>query len=115
MHWEMWSMVQGGFTSHQALRAATLHGAQYLGLDQDLGRVAPTYLADLAIIKGDPLKEIKESEYVEWVILNGSLYQASTMARFAPQPGPAPYLFFQVEGVGMDVPTQAQGRCGSTP
>ena len=33
-HWELWSFVQGGMSTHQALRAATLAGAHYLGLDQ---------------------------------------------------------------------------------
>src|SRR5690606_19115816 len=31
-HWELWMLQQGGLTNHQALRAATLQGAEYLGL-----------------------------------------------------------------------------------
>ena len=34
-HWELWSLVQGGMTPQRALRAATLDGARYLGLDGD--------------------------------------------------------------------------------
>ena len=36
-HWEFWMFHQGGMTPHEALRSATLHGAQYLGLDGDIG------------------------------------------------------------------------------
>ena len=115
LHWEMWSMVQGGFSAHQALRAATLHGAESLGLDQELGRIAPGYLADLAIVKGNPLTNIRQSEHVEWVVLNGALFQASTMAQFAPTMSAPPHLFFAEEGVGEDRETRAQGECGCSP
>ena len=40
-HWEMWMMVKGGMTPQQALRAATLNGARYLGLDADIGSLEP--------------------------------------------------------------------------
>ena len=36
-HWELWMFVQGGMTPLQALRAATLNGAHYLGMDKDIG------------------------------------------------------------------------------
>lgn len=38
-HWEMWMFVQGGMTPHEALRAATLHGAECLGMERDLGSI----------------------------------------------------------------------------
>ena len=115
MHWEMWSMHQGGFTPYEALRAATLHGAHYLGLDRDLGRVAPGYLADLAIIKGDVLRDLRLSERVAWVIIGGQVYDAETMVGVAPRVTSAPYLFFKDQGVQPDVPTRAQGECGCAP
>lgn len=115
MHWEMWSMHQGGFTPYEALRAATLHGAMYLGLDQDLGRVSPGYLADLAIIKGDPLTDLRKSEDVRWVVLGGRVYDAQTMARLTPTPLPPPQLFFHAQGTQPDEATQRQGECGCHP
>jgi imidazolonepropionase-like amidohydrolase/Tol biopolymer transport system component len=49
-HWEMWMLVQGGMTPHEALRAGTLNGARYIGLDGDLGSLEKGKLADLAVL-----------------------------------------------------------------
>jgi imidazolonepropionase-like amidohydrolase/Tol biopolymer transport system component len=114
MHWEMWSMVQGGFTPHEALRAATRHGAEHLGL-RDLGVIAPGALADLIAIEGDPLRDIRQSEQVAWVVLGGALYQAPTLARLAPTPAPAPKLFFESDGEAEDPPTRQSASCGCAP
>jgi len=80
-HWEMWSFVQGGMTPLEALRSGTLHGAQYLGLDKDLGTIETGKLADLIIFEkdADPTKDIRQSQNIEWVIANGRLFEAKTM------------------------------------
>ncbi|RJP38587.1 MAG: amidohydrolase [Phycisphaerales bacterium] len=78
-HWETWMLVQGGFTPLQALRAATLHGAAYVGLDADLGSLEPGKLADLVILGANPLENIRNTESVQRVMLNGRLYDAATM------------------------------------
>ena len=38
-HWELWMLQQGGMTPMESLRAATIAGARYLGLDGDIGSV----------------------------------------------------------------------------
>jgi imidazolonepropionase-like amidohydrolase/Tol biopolymer transport system component len=78
-HWEMWMLVQGGFTPHDALRAATATGARSLGLDRDIGVLAPGRLADIVVIDGNPLVDIRQSERVAWTMVNGRLYDAATM------------------------------------
>jgi len=85
VHWELWMFVQGGSTPHQALRNGTLSGAHYLGLDRDLGSIEPGKLADLAVIEGDVLANIRDSEKVRYTVLNGRVYEASTMNQVAPQ------------------------------
>ncbi|NND70645.1 MAG: amidohydrolase family protein, partial [Rhodothermales bacterium] len=48
-HWELWMFAQGGMTNHEALRSATLSGAEYLGLDGDIGSIAEGKLADILV------------------------------------------------------------------
>jgi len=78
-HWEMWMMQQGGMTPMEALRAATIVPARHLGLDKNLGSIKVGKLADLAVIDGDVLNDIRDSDKVVYVILNGRIYDAETM------------------------------------
>jgi imidazolonepropionase-like amidohydrolase/Tol biopolymer transport system component len=78
-HWEMWMLVQGGMTPHEALRSGTAKGAAYLGLDRDLGTIEPGKLADLAVIEGNPLQDIRQSEKVQYAVANGRVYDAATL------------------------------------
>jgi imidazolonepropionase-like amidohydrolase len=71
--------VQGGMTPMQAIRCATLNGAQYLGLDDDIGSLEVGKLADLIVMDKNPLENIRNSESIRYVMLNGRLYDAATM------------------------------------
>lgn len=78
-HWEMWMMNQGGFTPWEAMRGATIDAAVHLGMEKDIGSIEPGKLADLVIIDGDPSKDIRRSEYVSYTMINGRLYDVTTM------------------------------------
>lgn len=78
-HWEMWSFVRGGMTPLEALRAATVTPARVYGFSDDLGSLEPGKLADLVILDADPLQNIRNSEQVSRVMLNGRLYDAATL------------------------------------
>lgn len=78
-HWEMWIMEQGGFTPFEAIRGATIDGAAHLGMDHDIGSIEVGKLADLVIIEGDVLSNIRKSEYVSHTVLNGRVFESATM------------------------------------
>ena len=78
-HWELWMLVQGGMTPLEAIRCATLYGAQYLGMDRDLGSIEQGKLADLVIMDKNPLENIRNSESISYVMKNGRLYEGATM------------------------------------
>ncbi len=85
-HWETWMFVQGGMTPMEALGAATVNGAKYLGLDADLGSLEKGKLADLVVLDKNPLENIRNTDSVRMVMLNGRLYDADTMNEIAPTP-----------------------------
>ncbi len=97
-HWELWMMVQGGFTSWEALRGGTIDGARYVGLDRDVGSLEPGKLADLFVIDGNPLEEVRVSERIAYTMLGGRLYDASTMDQIAPDATKRKPFFFEKEG-----------------
>lgn len=78
-HWELWMFVQGGMTPLEALQAATIAPARYMGLDADLGSITPGKLADLVVIDGDVLTDIRQSDNVTHVMLNGRLFATPSM------------------------------------
>ena len=78
-HWEMWMLGQGGMSSMDILRAATINGAHYLGMDDEIGSLEPGKLADIAILDADPLENIRNSDSVSYVMVNGRLYDAASM------------------------------------
>ncbi|GAB3259291.1 amidohydrolase family protein [Kineosporia babensis] len=69
-------MLYTGMSSLQAIQAGTKHGANAMGLPDDLGVIAEGKLADIIVVNGDPVKDIKvlyQPGRVETVILNGQV------------------------------------------
>lgn len=89
-HWELWMLQQGGMTNHEALRCATWMGARSIGLDNELGSIRPGLLADLIVIDGNPLLDIRQSENVLYTMINGRLYDAKTLNQIEPENKPLP-------------------------
>jgi Tol biopolymer transport system component len=85
-HWEMWSLQAGGMSNLQALRAATLNGAEAIGLAEDLGSIEPGKLADLVVLDKDPLQNIQNTTAIRFVMKNGELFDGSSLDEIWPQP-----------------------------
>jgi imidazolonepropionase-like amidohydrolase/Tol biopolymer transport system component len=78
-HWELWMLQQGGMTNMEALRAATINGAAYISMDHEIGSLKAGKLADLIILDKNPLDSIQNSNSVIYTMVNGRLYETSTM------------------------------------
>ena len=91
-HWEIWMFAQGGMSPMEAIRSATMHPAVSLGLDVDLGSLEVGKLADLLVLDRNPLDDIRNTESIEWVMINGRLYDAATLDQAGNHPGARPLL-----------------------
>ena len=93
-HWELWMVASGGMSNHDALRAATLFGAHGIGLERELGSLEPGKLADLVVLSGNPLDDLRNSVSVEQVMINGRLLDAGTLDEIWPRRRPLDYRGF---------------------
>lgn len=66
--------VRFGFTPYEALRTVTALPAKVMGLDEHLGTVHRGKIADLCLVRGNPLERIHDAANVEMVMKNGRLY-----------------------------------------
>src|SRR5438552_3659484 len=67
--------VQYGMTPLQAIRSGTSTAAELLGWSDKLGTVEAGKWADIVAVSGDPLKDIKELENVQFVLKSGMVYK----------------------------------------
>lgn len=103
-HWELWMFEQGGMTELEALRAATLNGAKYLGMDKEIGSLKVGKLADLLILDQNPLDDIKNSESLRYTMMNGRLYDAENMNEVGNYDRKRKKFFFELDGSGNAYP-----------
>ena len=96
-HWELWSVQSGGMSNHNALKVATIIGAKALGLDQDLGSIEVGKVADLVVLEKNPLEDIRNSNTVKQVMINGRLYIDENLQQIAPDVSPAPEFHWHHE------------------
>lgn len=93
-HWEMWSLASGGLSNMEVLRSATIRGAEALGYAQDLGSLEVGKLADLVVLSKDPLKDIRNTNSVRYVMKDGELFEGDTLDQVWPVQKPLAPLWW---------------------
>jgi imidazolonepropionase-like amidohydrolase len=79
----------------QAIQSATINGARSLGLDKELGSIEKGKLADLIVLDRNPLENIRNTESIGMVMLNGRLYDAKTLNEIGNYSKPRPRLYWE--------------------
>lgn len=87
-HWELELLTLAGFAPREALAMGTIEGATHHGLDGSIGSVEPGKLADLLVLSADPRVDIRNSRQVEFVLINGALYDGADGSRVLPSEVP---------------------------
>jgi imidazolonepropionase-like amidohydrolase len=73
LHDELERMTEAGFTSLQAIQAATINPAKALGRESTLGTIDVGKRADLVLLDGDPLADIRNTRRIAAVVVRGRL------------------------------------------
>jgi Tol biopolymer transport system component/imidazolonepropionase-like amidohydrolase len=94
-HYEIWMLASGGMTPLEALRCATLNGAEAIGYAQDLGSLVPGKLADLVVYDKNPLENIRNTNTIKFVMKGGELFSGDTLDRILPTAKPLGKQYWQ--------------------
>lgn len=68
-------MVEAGMPPLEAIRSATLHGAQVMGMEKEIGTLEAGKLADVIAVPGDPSRDISAMSRVAFVMKDGTIYK----------------------------------------
>lgn len=66
-------MVGQGMSNRDALATATTNAARVLHMENEIGRIAPGYSADMIAVEGNPLEDVTALEDVDWVMVRGRI------------------------------------------
>lgn len=72
---ELALMRKGGMSDREVLASATTVAAQVLGLEKEIGRLAPGFSADIIAVEGNPLADVALLEQVDWVMVRGRVIE----------------------------------------
>lgn len=81
LHDELELLVKAGMTPMAALQAATLNPARFLGREKDLGTVEQGKIADVVLLEGNPLEDIRNTQKINSVVVRGKLISKGELER----------------------------------
>ncbi|HEY4559602.1 MAG TPA: amidohydrolase family protein, partial [Lysobacter sp.] len=100
-NWEIWMLGQA-MGNFEALRAATIDGADYLGMSGQLGSLEAGKKADLVVLNSNPLENIRSTIDTRYVMVGGRLFDVDAgMQEIGGRNAPAPRFFWQGGQGGM--------------
>jgi hypothetical protein len=117
LHRDMELLVMAGLTPMQAIQAATKVGAEYLGKENELGTVEAGKIADVVIVNGDPLKDIRHTRLIDTVFKDGKIVDTSYHPWFTDlMPRPVGQEFYgyptpALERISPIVGSEADAEC----
>lgn len=114
-HWELWMLQQGGLSNHEALKAATINGADYIGVSDEIGSLEKGKLADLIIMDKNPLENIQNTNSVIYTMVNGRLYDISTMNEVGNYNKKRSKFYFEMDGYNQGFPVNLKTNSFTTP
>lgn len=114
-HWETWMLKQGGMSNLEALKAATINGAHYLGMDNEIGSLKKGKLADLIVLDKNPLENIENSNSVIYTMINGRLFDVSTMNEIGNHPKQRTKFYWEKDGYNQGIPFYTETMSFSRP
>ena len=79
VHRELHAFVRAGIPAVDALRFATINGARALNVSDRLGRIDAGKWADLVVVQGNPLVDIRATRNVQWTMKAGGIYDAQAL------------------------------------
>lgn len=94
-HWELWLLGSGGMSNHDALKAATLFGAEAIGMGSEIGTLEAGKFADLVVMAKNPLDDLRNSNSITHVMKGGRLYNGDTLDEEWPRQRKLPKYHWQ--------------------
>lgn len=99
----------------ETLKAATINGAQYIGMGDEIGSLKVGKLADLIVLDENPLENIENTNSVRYTMVNGRLYDTETMNEIGNEPKERSQFYWENNRYNQAFPWHEQTQSFTIP